>query len=80
MPFDPHSPLAAAALHASRHGVLVLDPEGVVVACNPAAAALLDRPTEELEGAPFPLLPATPGLHRVPLPDGGVRTVENDTA
>lgn len=42
-------------------GVLVLDAQGQVVSCNRSAADLLDRPREQLVGAPVPVPVGPPG-------------------
>lgn len=62
------SPDDLHVLDALGAGVLVVDPQGVIVLSNPRAAAILERPPESLAGrplaevlAPLPKLLAAPG-------------------
>ncbi|GGX52987.1 sensor histidine kinase [Streptomyces fructofermentans] len=64
--------LSEAVLGAAPDGVVALDPDGLVRACNPAAAALLERPTDELVGSvlALPLVDGADTEIALALPDG----------
>ncbi|MGH4029086.1 PAS domain-containing sensor histidine kinase [Actinomycetota bacterium Odt1-20B] len=70
--------LYRAVLHASADGIVAVDGAGVVRACNPAAAALLERPLAEVIGSEFgfPLVAGESTEVVLVLPAGGTRTVE----
>jgi hypothetical protein len=45
-------PNLAIAFHHAPMGVVVAQPDGVIIACNPAAGQLLDRDPSDLLGGP----------------------------
>ena len=83
---------ADAVLEASADGIIVVDGNGGIVRCNPAATRILGRPESELLGEAFGLpagLPADPGRLgnaperselRIIRPDGSTRIVESSTS
>jgi len=81
MPLDPSPELARVIVESSADGIVVVDPGGIVLSCNPAAEALLGRPAAELIGEEFGRpVPSDPEQSSseilVPQADGSPRTVE----
>ncbi|GAA1385614.1 hypothetical protein GCM10009613_18270 [Pseudonocardia kongjuensis] len=72
---DRDAPGAAALVAVCPDGLVLLDDEGRFRSLNPAAAALLGRPADELLGTPAPFVPGPAGpsgtrILRRPGPDG----------
>jgi signal transduction histidine kinase len=67
----------ALVVSAAADGIVVVDRQGIILLCNPAAADLLGRPDDELVGTPlgFPLAANEPAERDLTLPDGRTRTV-----
>ncbi|MFG3253669.1 ATP-binding protein [Streptomyces sp. NPDC048172] len=76
---QPYGHPSEAALAAVPDGIVVVDGEGIIRLCNPAAADLLGRPADELLGLPFgfPVVAAR-GATEIDLvpPSGTGRVVE----
>ncbi len=74
--------MAAHVLAASPDGMVVIDDRDLVVACNHAAADLLDRPAARLIGARL-RIPGSGGRPAdlvLPQPDGSERVIETRSA
>lgn len=68
----------AVVVSATADGIVVIDRQGIILLCNPAAADILARPESELVGTPlgFPITTKQPTELELALPDGSSRTVE----
>ncbi|WP_328844313.1 PAS domain-containing protein [Streptomyces sp. NBC_00258] len=70
--------LYEAMMLAAPDGIVAVDADGCVRACNPAAAALLERPADELIGSVFgfPLVHGEATEVTLVLPNGRSKVVE----
>jgi signal transduction histidine kinase len=77
-PARPDDPPFRRIVESGADGVVVLDPEGSILYANPAAAALLGRPIEDLMGRPLglPVYAGQSAEIDVPGPGGPSRVVE----
>ncbi|MFD6288051.1 ATP-binding protein [Streptomyces sp. NPDC060205] len=79
---DGRQELYAAMMLAAPDGIVAVDADGCVGACNPAAAALLERPADELIGSVFgfPLADGESTEVTLVLPNGRNKVVEMTVA
>lgn len=79
---DAGGQVSQAIVSGSADGILAVDEDGIVQACNLAARRLLARSDDQLVGTPFgyPLVAGEASDVDVRLPDGRTRVVEMRTA